>query len=119
MLQLFVAMSSVDLQDQITKSGCFCLNESASAPHSNLFVGDHTQVLRSDADEQLIIHIEFLQTMKLSSLSLGLPSDESCPQTIKLFCNNRNLGFSQAAGNFHGFGRKSLNHYQMKPLHKR
>ena len=76
------------------------MNEHPSSPHSNLFVEDDSLILRSDTDEQLIIHVEFLQTLKLSSLSLGLPSDESCPRTIKLFCNSRNLDFAQVSGEF-------------------
>jgi hypothetical protein len=53
---------------------------------------------RSDADEQLLLHLAFMQTVKVSSLQIGVPNDCSCPQTIKLFCNRNNLGFSEASG---------------------
>ena len=53
---------------------------------------------RSDADEQLLLHLAFMQTVKVSSLQIGIPNDGSCPQTIKLFCNKNNLGFSEASG---------------------
>ena len=88
------------INDQFVKSGCYCLNESASNQYTNLFVGDHTLGVRSDSDEQMIIHLAFLQTFKLSSVSFGIPGDESCPATIKLFANVNNLGFSEATGKF-------------------
>lgn len=84
------------INDQFVKSGCYCLNESASNQYTNLFVGDHTLGVRSDSDEQMIIHLAFLQTFKLSSVSFGIPGDESCPATVKLFANVNNLGFSEA-----------------------
>lgn len=80
------------------KSLCCCLNEDLRAPHTNLFVGDHTLPLRSDADEQLLLHLGFNQTMKLSSIILGVPDNSSCPKTLKLFCNQTNLGFDDATG---------------------
>ena len=81
----------------ILKSECYCLNEDVRAPHSNLFVGDSTLALQSDCDPQLLLHIAFQQTLKLSSLELGIPNNETCPQTIKLFLNKNNLGFSDAS----------------------
>lgn len=87
---------SVDLNDQISKSGSCCLNESVQNSFSNLLMGDHTLSVKSDADEQLIVHVAFNQTVKLNKIQLGLPADGSCPATIKLFCNKNNLGFSEA-----------------------
>ena len=63
------------INDQLLKTGCYCLNESATNQYTNLFVGDHTLGLRSDSDEQLIIHLAFLQTFKLSSITFGIPGD--------------------------------------------
>eukprot|EP01032_Pedospumella_encystans_P015664 gene15664-17902_t len=84
------------INDQIVKTGCYCLNESAVNQYTNLFCGDHTLGVRSDSDEQLIIHLAFLQTFKLSSVSFGIPGDDTCPATVKLFANVNNLGFSDA-----------------------
>ena len=84
----------------LQKSQCCCLNEDLKAPHTNLFVGDHTLPLRSDADEQLLLHLGFNQTMKLSSIILGIPDNTSCPKTLKLFCNQNNLGFEDATGDY-------------------
>ena len=87
-----------NITNLLHKSLCCCLNEDLRAPHTNLFVGDHTLPLRSDADEQLLLQLGFNQTMKLSSIVLGVPDNSSCPKTIKLFCNQGNLGFDDAAG---------------------
>lgn len=116
-----MAAATEDLTNQLLKSSCYCLNESPRAPFSNLFIGDHTLPLRSvdiltlsstfffsnlllyllfrsDTDEQLLLHLAFMQTMKVSSLHIGIPNDDSCPLTIKLYCNKNNLGFSEASG---------------------
>ena len=45
-----------NLNNQITKTGCYCLNEDARHPFSNLFIGDHTLPLQSDTDEQVTIN---------------------------------------------------------------
>jgi hypothetical protein len=87
-----------DLGDRITKSSCYCLNEASNGSYSHLFAGDHTLFLKSDADEQLLLHIEFNQTVNLQQLIIGIPADDSCPHTVKLFANKRELGFSDAAG---------------------
>jgi PITH domain len=89
-----------NITNLLHKSLCCCLNEDLRAPHTNLFVGDHTLPLRSDADEQLLLQLGFNQTMKLSSIVLGVPDNSSCPKTIKLFCNQGNLGFDDAAGRY-------------------
>ncbi len=61
-------------------------------------MGDHTLVLKSDADEQLLLQLAFQQTVNIRRVQLGLPADDSCPQTVKLFANKLNLGFSEASG---------------------
>ena len=91
-------MAAVDITDRIVGSASYCLNEAADGPYSHLFMGDHSLSLKSDVDPQLIIHLEFQQTMNLTQLSIGLPSDDTCPHTIKLFANVKNLGFGDAPG---------------------
>ena len=88
----------VCLNDKIVKTGCYCLNESPGCEYINLFSGDHTLGVRSDSDEQLIIHVPFLQTFQLDSIVFGVPGDGSCPATVKLFCNVNHFGFSDANG---------------------
>lgn len=93
-----MSTAPVCINDQFQKTGCYCLNESAPNQYTNLFCGDHTLGVRSDSDEQLIIHLAFNQTFKLSSVQFGVPGDETCPDTVKLFANVNNLGFSDAVG---------------------
>lgn len=88
-----------DLNQYLTKSACYCLNEDSRHPHSNLFMGDHTLMLKSDADEQLLIQLSFQQTVFLRKIQFGLLPDSSCPNKIKLYANKLNLGFSDVSGN--------------------
>ncbi len=93
-----MANKGEDLNGLLARNLCYCLNEDPRNDHSHLFAGDHTLFLRSDADEQLLLHFTFNQTVKLTSISLGLPIDGSCPRTVKLFANKINLGFAEACG---------------------
>jgi hypothetical protein len=51
--------------DKIDKSECYARNESAQFPMTNLFIGDSTLGCKSDADEQLIIHVAFTEFVKV------------------------------------------------------
>lgn len=88
-----------NLISNLDKKKCYCLNESPLNTFSNLFIGDHTLSLKSDADEQLLLHFELIQTCKLSSIQLQLPIDDSRPSVIKLFINVASIGFSEATNN--------------------
>jgi hypothetical protein len=47
----------------------------------------------------MILHLGFNQTVKLTSISFGVPSNaEECPKTIKIFANKNNMGFDEANG---------------------
>lgn len=90
--------SEENLHQYFAKTSSYTLNEDVNHPTANLYMGDHTLYLKSDVDEQLIIHVAFHQTVSLKRLQLGLLPEESCPETIKLFVNQNNLGFSDAPG---------------------
>lgn len=85
------------INEELDLKSCYCLNESKPNQHQHLFVGDSTLGLKSDADGQLIMHLAFKQTCKLTSLVLGVPGDGSCPSTVKLFANVNHLGFQEAS----------------------
>jgi hypothetical protein len=55
----------VDLRDKIDNAGCYARNEAAAFPMSNLFIGDSRLGCKSDADEQLILHIAFQEFVKV------------------------------------------------------
>ena len=59
-----------NLSDKIDKSQCYALNESAQFPMTNLFMGDSRLGCKSDADEQLIIHVAFHEFVKVSGLMI-------------------------------------------------
>jgi hypothetical protein len=73
----------VDLSDKIDKSECYARNEAASFPWSNLFIGDSRLGCKSDADEQLIIHISFNEFVKVRNEGLW-PSMSGMPR-VKVF----------------------------------
>jgi hypothetical protein len=86
----------VDLSDLIDKGQCYCLNEQKSAPFANLFMGDDRLQLKSDADEQLLLHIGFQETVKLHSINFCAPPGQEAPTLVKLFINRDSMGFSDA-----------------------
>ena len=58
----------VDLSSKIDNSECFARNEASGFPMSNLFIGDSRLGCKSDADEQLILHVAFQEFVKVRSI---------------------------------------------------
>lgn len=91
---------TVNLNDKINKAECYARNVSSQFPISNLFIGDTRLGCQSDADEQLILYIEFQEFVKLSSIQLtefnGGNDPELNPTTVHVFANRCNLGFEDA-----------------------
>jgi hypothetical protein len=56
----------VELSGKIDKSECYARNEDSRFPMTNLFIGDTRLGCKSDADEQLILHIAFQEFVKVS-----------------------------------------------------
>ncbi|KAL5566254.1 hypothetical protein UlMin_029418 [Ulmus minor] len=92
-----ILRSQVDLLDFIDWSGVECLNQSSSHSLANAlkqgYREDDGLNLESDADEQLLIYIPFLQVVKLHSIVIKGPEEEA-PKTVKLFSNKEHMGFS-------------------------
>jgi hypothetical protein len=88
----------VDLtRESLDKAGCYARNESSAYPMPNLFIGDSRLGCKSDADEQLLLHVAFnevvkVHSIKLTAFNLGL-DEEANPTIIKLFVNRENIGF--------------------------
>ena len=82
-----------DVTSLIDPASTYCLNQAPNKPWQNLTMGDATLALESDADEQLLLHIGFRQTVKLTKLTLGLPSDDTCPSQVSLHVNKNSPGF--------------------------
>jgi len=63
-----------DLSDKLDKQQCYGRNIASAFPMTNLFIGDTRLGCKSDADEQLILHIAFNETVKVSLVSFCTPS---------------------------------------------
>mmetsp|Transcript_10261 Transcript_10261/g.13764 ORF Transcript_10261/g.13764 Transcript_10261/m.13764 type:complete len:195 (+) Transcript_10261:104-688(+) len=87
----------IDLSEKISKSETYARNEASNFPHTNLFIGDSRLGCKSDADEQLIVHIAFNEPVKLHSFKLtefNTGADpELNPTKILVFVNKVNIGF--------------------------
>lgn len=87
----------IDLSGKIDNSECFARNEASGFPMKNLFIGDSRLGCKSDADEQLIMHIAFqefvkVKTIKFTAFNNGI-DPEMNPTIVKVFVNRNNLGF--------------------------
>lgn len=60
----------VDLNQKICSAECYARNEDKSFPMSNLFIGDSRLGCKSDADEQLILHVAFDEFVKVCSYTI-------------------------------------------------
>ena len=56
----------IDLSVKFDKSDCYAINESSQYPMQNLFIGDTRLGCKSDTDEQLILHLAFIEFVKVS-----------------------------------------------------
>lgn len=87
----------VNLRDKIDKSECYARNVSSAFPMTNLFIGDSRLGCKSDADEQLILHIGFSEFVKVHSLKLVEfnrgAEPELNPTLVKIYVNRENMGF--------------------------
>jgi hypothetical protein len=87
-------MSEQELTALIVTAQSYCLNADPAHPYSNLNVGDETLYLKSDTDEQLLIHIVFQTAVRLSGISFRGPIDSTAPSSMKLYCNLTSPGFT-------------------------
>ena len=61
----------VDLTDKLEKTSCYARNEQHTRfPWTNLLIGDSRLGCKSDADEQLIVHFEFSEFVKVHSIKI-------------------------------------------------
>jgi hypothetical protein len=87
------------LNDQIDTSQTLCLNESSTHTLKSLLSSDDKEgYLESDADEQLLLSISFLQNVKLFAFRLTTEEGEvdKAPKTLKVFNDANGIGFDEA-----------------------
>ncbi|KAJ1964479.1 hypothetical protein GGI12_001399 [Dipsacomyces acuminosporus] len=80
-----------DVTSTVIKVQSECLNQNDDHPLENVFKSDDSY-LESDVDEQLMLHIQFNQPIKLHSIMLKAPLDKA-PKNVKLFANHSSIGF--------------------------
>lgn len=81
-----------DLTSNIDRPKVYATNGSTEDKVASLFDGDKSGLLRSDADEQLLISIPFNQACKLHSFRI-VGRGQGAPKKVKLFVNSLNIGF--------------------------
>jgi len=88
------------ISSRLDKAECYCKNESPNFRYTNLFIDDSRLGLKSDADEQLLIHIVFNEVVKVHSIKFGEfnggSDPELNPSRIQLFVNRESMGFEDA-----------------------
>ena len=90
-----------ELSSLYVDSSPYCLNANPLFPFTNLNSGEEGQCLRSDSDAQILIHVVFQTSVKISSLmlkSLGDDDELSIPKRVKLFVNLTHPNFSDIDG---------------------
>lgn len=65
-----VLSKPVDLTEKLDKTACYARNEHSRFPWTNLMIGDTRLGCKSDADEQIILHFEFGEFVKVHSIKL-------------------------------------------------
>ncbi|KAJ2649770.1 hypothetical protein IWW40_002946 [Coemansia sp. RSA 1250] len=76
----------------------WCLNEATAGSVKTIFKPwadrlDTTQLVQSDADEELIIHVPFTGMVKLKSLLVWGGAGPSAPSRLRIFANRDSLDF--------------------------
>lgn len=86
---------------QIDSSQTTCLNEASAHSLKDLLSSGSTAYLESDADEQLLLSISFLQTVKVFALRFTTKEEEldKAPKTVRIFNDANGVGFDEAASN--------------------
>ena len=84
-----------ELNEVIDKKETFGLNIDGKFPFSNLFIGDAKLMTRSDADEQLLLHIAFNEAVSLQGIKFiaGEGKEAEAPRTVKMYVNRVSVSF--------------------------
>ena len=72
--------TNIDLTDRLEKTECYARNEDGKFPWTNLLIGDTRLGCKSDADEQIILHFEFSEFVKIHSIKLTEFNNGSDPE---------------------------------------
>lgn len=86
------------IESVLNLTKCECLNDKKNHDWKQAFGSlrsSEDAYLESDADAQMLLHLEFLVPVKLSTISLATPKDKikQGPRSVKLFVNHPGLDF--------------------------
>ncbi|KAJ3258839.1 PITH domain-containing protein 1 [Boothiomyces macroporosus] len=95
--------AEMSLYSQIDLNSTTCLNAENEESFNDIFKPwddrfDTTKVLKSDADEQLIMYIPFTSSVKLKSIALLGLNDDSQPRKLKVYINRQDVDFDTVEG---------------------
>lgn len=91
------------IYEQIDFSAINTLNESISRSGSKIVQKTWTErlepdpELKSDADEQLLMHVPFTAQIRLHSILIRTSTTDAAPLTLKLYANREGLDFTTAS----------------------
>ena len=89
-----------DLLEHLELPQCTCLNASSDHPIRHCLDAEHkndnSSFLESDADEELLIHLTFMQAVKISHIHIAGVDEATAPSGMKLFVNKVGLDFDSA-----------------------
>mmetsp|Transcript_45511 Transcript_45511/g.142548 ORF Transcript_45511/g.142548 Transcript_45511/m.142548 type:complete len:123 (-) Transcript_45511:413-781(-) len=74
----------VDLRALVAWNESYCLNENSTKPMANLKMGDDRLVLESDADEEMLLNVAFMEPVKLHSVSIVGPAADAAEAAPKV-----------------------------------
>eukprot|EP01094_Clydonella_sp_ATCC50884_P006411 TRINITY_DN1556_c0_g1_i2.p2 TRINITY_DN1556_c0_g1~~TRINITY_DN1556_c0_g1_i2.p2 ORF type:complete len:161 (+),score=55.27 TRINITY_DN1556_c0_g1_i2:50-532(+) len=84
-----------DLTKYVDVSKSCCLNEDTQHPFANIFADDESYLM-SDADEQLLLCLQFQQNVKVHTLRVAATSADERPSSFKIFVNKSSMSFGDA-----------------------
>ncbi|KAJ3270486.1 hypothetical protein HDV01_007793 [Terramyces sp. JEL0728] len=95
--------ADMSLFSQINLNATRCLNAESENAFNDVFKPwddrfDTSKVVRSDADEQLIMYIPFTSSIKLKSIAILGLNDDSGPSKIKVYINRHDVDFDNVEG---------------------
>eukprot|EP00357_Protocruzia_adherens_P019672 CAMPEP_0115005784 /NCGR_PEP_ID=MMETSP0216-20121206/20094_1 /TAXON_ID=223996 /ORGANISM="Protocruzia adherens, Strain Boccale" /LENGTH=209 /DNA_ID=CAMNT_0002372209 /DNA_START=18 /DNA_END=647 /DNA_ORIENTATION=+ len=94
--------NGLDLYHFINRDKAFCLNEDVQGSCQSVFKPpeektDKTRILASDEDDpELLLHLEFSQTVKVKAINIATVDEESAPTSVRIFLNRDDLDFGTA-----------------------
>jgi len=85
-VKIFGIPKAFDLTSKIDKKMSECLNEDTSHPWTNI-LENNDACLKSDCDEQLLIRITFIDSVKLYGIKIVGSAIENAPDKIRILIN--------------------------------